>query len=413
MSTWAIILAAGQGSRLAPATNNEKKQFLLWRERPLFWHAARTFSRVARLFGLVFVFPENDFLAAQEQVIDLDAQDGLNLPWLCVTGGSRRQDSVANGLAVLPPDCDTVLVHDAARPFAGATLCNALLEALETGASAVIPALPVSDTIKRVSAPEADGSPPSVAETLPRAELRAVQTPQAFALDVLRQAHQRAEAEGWDVTDDASMVERLGIPVRVIPGEERNVKITTPKDLELLADGERASCAPLVRVTGWGYDVHRYVSGDAPKARPMKLGGVPVPTGPSGVHIQAHSDGDVLLHALTDALLGCLGQGDIGERFPDTDPAWENANSAVLLDVVLQDGLERGLALEHVDCTVIAQIPKIAPHKQTIRDNLAKLLKLPIARVNVKATTEEGLGFTGSKQGIKAVAVVTATLPAE
>jgi len=407
MTTWAIILAAGQGSRLAEATGGARKQFLMWRKRPLFWHAARTFARVPRLFGLVFVFPESDFLTAQETVIDLDSQDELGLPWLCVTGGARRQDSVACGLQALPPDCDAVLVHDGARPFASAALCNSLLDALEAGAQAAIPALPVPDTIKRVT-PEGD----LVTETLQRRELRAVQTPQAFSLSLLRQAHQRAATEGWEVTDDASMVEQLGLSVATVPGEERNVKITTPADLELLADPAPAATAALP-VTGWGYDVHRYVPADAPKARPLKFGGVPVPSGQSGVHVQAHSDGDVLLHALTDALLGCIGEGDIGDRFPDSDPAWENANSAVLLDAVLQDCLARGLAISHVDCTIIAQVPKIGPHKRQIRESIARLLHLPPARVNVKATTEEGLGFTGSKHGVKAVAVVTGQLAEE
>ncbi len=406
MSTWAIILAAGQGKRLAHLTGDTRKQFLLYKERPLFWHAARTFARAPRLFGLVFVFPQELLLFAQETVIDLDNEDQLGLPWLCIAGGARRQDSVAQGLAALPPDCSHVLVHDGARPFASAKLCNALLDELEAGAPAVVPALPVSDTVKRV-APESG----IVAETLMRDELRAVQTPQAFVLDILRQAHQRAAAENWDVTDDASMVERLGRDVRTVPGDEQNVKITTPKDLELLTKSQQPTASQRIHVSGWGYDVHRYVAADAPQARPIKLGGVLIPSGQAGLHVQAHSDGDVLLHALIDALLGCLGAGDIGERFPDTDPAWSNANSSVLLDDVLQECLARGLSISHVDCTIIAQAPKLAPHKQLIRDNLSRLLKLEPFQVNVKATTEEGLGFTGHKQGLKAVAMVTGSLP--
>lgn len=399
MSTWAIILAAGSGSRLAAMGIDEKKQFLQWKTRPLYWHSVLTLARVPRVFGLVLVFPEQELLPEQERVIELTGQDGLGLPWLAVAGGARRQDSVANGLAALPPDCDAVLVHDAARPFASPALCNALLDALlapDSLAHGVIPALPVPDTIKQVHGPR-------VLQTLQRSELRAVQTPQAFRLRSLRRAHLEAAAKGWEVTDDASMLERLGLEVLTVAGEEGNVKITTPKDLRLLQEQEPTrQVAP---ACGWGYDVHRYVAEGTAKARPMKLGGVPISGAPL---VQAHSDGDVLLHALTDALLGCIGQGDIGERFPDSDPSLENMNSAVFLDMVLQDLLGQGLRLEHVDCTVIAQIPRIAPHKQLIRDNLSKLLHLPVERVNVKATTEEGLGFTGEKKGIKAVAMVMA-----
>ena len=414
MTTWAIILAAGQGSRLKSAGLQEKKQFLLWKERPLFWHAARTFARVPRIFGMVFVFPEADFIAAQEHVINLDNEEGLGLPWLCVTGGPRRQDSVACALAALPSDCTRVLVHDAARPFASARLCNALLDVLEQhDISGAIPVVPLHDTVKRVELAERpDAARCVMVETLPRNELRAVQTPQAFRLEDLRTAHARAAAMGWEVTDDASMLERLDLTVAGVPGEEGNVKITTPKDLDLLVPQSPAPGAPSRRhVSGWGYDVHRYVPADHPKARPMKLGGVPIMTGQNGPHILAHSDGDVLLHALTDALLGCLGQGDIGDRFPDTDPALDNVPSCVLLDMVLQDALSQELHIEHVDLTLIAQIPKIAPHKQNISDNIAKLLHLSAKQVNVKATTEEGLGFTGEKKGIKAVALVNAYFP--
>ncbi len=406
MSTWAVILAAGQGSRLAEAGLKDKKQFLQWRERPLFWHAARTFAGVPGIFGLVFVFPEAEFLAAQERVIDLDGSDGLNLPWLCVTGGARRQDSVACALAALPPDCTRVLIHDAARPFVSPPLCNTLLEALASGAVAAIPVLPLSDTVKRVT-PAPDGGL-LVAETLPRHELRAVQTPQAFALAPLREAHARAAAEDWEVTDDASLLERLGHAVLTVPGEADNVKITTVKDLELL-QGEHDARPRTRPVTGWGYDVHRYANHpQAPKARPMKLGGIPIPGAPL---VLAHSDGDVLLHALTDALLGCLGGGDIGDRFPDSDPILDNVPSCVLLDKVLQEGLARGLRLHHADLTLVAQVPRIAPHKVAIRENVARLLGLAVERVNVKATTEEGLGFTGEKLGLKAVAVLTGELP--
>ena len=405
MTVWSIILAAGQGARLAQAAGGVKKQFIRWRDAPLFWHAARTFARVPRVKGLVFVFPPQDIDAVGQELKDLYAAHHPGLPYVLAAGGTRRQDSVRNGLAVLPDTCTHVLVHDSARPFATASLVAACLDALAAGAGAVIPAIAVTDTIKRVAPgePGASGAlkPLTVLETIPRSALRAVQTPQGFSLPVLREAHAAATAGGWDVTDDASMVEQLGRPVIVIPGEESNTKITTPEDLAML----RNDTAAPIPLTGWGYDVHRYAPHKDRPSRPMKLGGVAIPNAPE---IIAHSDGDVLLHALTDALLGLVGAGDIGDRFPDSDPAFENMNSAIFANEALQDVHAAGITITHVDLTIIAQIPKIAPHKPLIRKSIARLLALDEQRVNVKATTEEGLGFTGEKKGIKAVAVVTA-----
>lgn len=392
MNAWAIVLAAGSGSRMADAGLAERKQFLPLGGRPLYWASARTLARVPRLKGLVLVFPPSELAARCAELDDILAAEPLGAPCRSVAGGERRQDSVAAALAALPRDCAAVLVHDAARPFASAGLASRLLDALEAGEEAVIPGVPLKDTVKRVAGGRVAGTPP-------RAELVAVQTPQAFRLSLLREAHAAAAREGWDVTDDAMLAERLGRPVAVVPGEEDNVKITTPEDLRLLAG---ANPAPLP-CAGWGYDVHKYGPG-----RPMKLGGVPIPGGPEVV---AHSDGDVLLHAVTDAVLGCLGAGDIGAHFPDTDPANAGLESAIFLNEAMLLADKAGLILTHADVTVIAQVPKLAPHRDQIRDSLARLLRLSVARVNVKFTTEEGLGFTGQKLGIKAAACVSGLLP--
>ena len=386
---WGIILAAGSGTRLADASGGVRKQYLEYRGAPLFWRSARTFSRVAGLRGLVFVFPPDDADEMEKRVRQYFKSEDLGLRWRVCAGGERRQDSVRNGLGALPKECDGVLVHDAARPFASARLVAGLIEALHNGARGVIPAIEVTDTVKRV----ADGV---VAGTLNRAELRAVQTPQAFETPLLREAHERALAEGWEVTDDASMVERLA-EVAVIPGERGNVKITTPEDLARLE--ERKVTVPCV---GWGYDVHRF---GGENDRPMRLGGVPIPGGPA---IVAHSDGDVLLHALTDAVLGTYGGGDIGTHFPDTDPKFSGADSAVLLTETLAMARAAGARVVHADLTVIAQVPKLAPYAAQIAKNVCRLLGLEPHQVNFKATTEEKLGFTGEKKGIKAVATVTA-----
>ncbi|WP_461209334.1 2-C-methyl-D-erythritol 4-phosphate cytidylyltransferase [Desulfocurvus sp. DL9XJH121] len=393
MTTWAVLLAAGSGTRMAAAGLPRSKQFLIWRGLPLYWQGASVLARVARISGLVLVFSPDQFETARAEAEDLARDHPLRLPWRFAVGGERRQDSVLNALAALPGDCDRVLVHDAARPFASAALAARLLDALDLGARAVVPAVAVADTVKRV-VPGGAGAE-VVAETLPRVELRAVQTPQAFDLALLRQAHAFCGERGLAVTDDASMIEAMGAEVAVVPGEETNKKITTPEDLAMLASDEPA---PLP-VTGWGYDVHKYGPG-----RPMVLGTVPIPGGPE---VQAHSDGDVLLHALADALLGCLGRGDIGEHFPDTDQRYKGIQSSVLVNEVLAMAREDGLRLTHADLTLVCQTPRLSPYKEQIRDAVARLLVLDKGRVNVKATTEEGLGFTGSGQGIKAVACVT------
>ncbi len=399
MNLWAVILAAGQGTRLAQAGVKDKKQFLNYQGKPLFWNSALTFARVPVITGLIFVFPEKEFLAAQEMVIELDNQDGLGLPWLAVVGGERRQDSVQRGLVALPPDCTHVFIHDAARPFFSAALAQNLADALGT-ADAVIPGIAVTDTVKEVSEEQVKGTPD-------RSQLRAIQTPQAFKLDLLFEAHAFVNENQLDVTDDASMVEAINGSVRVIPGEENNIKITNASDLELL--DPLVACEPnvsqvIVPRVGWGYDVHRFTGPETKDAREFRLGGVPIPNGPC---VKAHSDGDVLLHALADALLGCFCGGDIGALFPDNDPQFDNISSAILLNEVLEKMYQAGFEPAHADLTIITQIPKISPWREQIRKSVATLLRVDPGVVNVKATTEEKLGFTGEKKGIKAVAIVT------
>ncbi|MEG1610602.1 MAG: 2-C-methyl-D-erythritol 4-phosphate cytidylyltransferase [Bilophila sp.] len=386
---WTVILAGGSGSRLANATGGLPKQFLDWRGAPLYWQSALLFARCA-VDGLVFVFPAECVDAEQARITALMQHIDVKLPWKAVGGGALRQDSVRKGLAALPDTCTQVLIHDAARPFASSALVNRVLERLHK-APGVVPGVPVTDTIKTVQQGVVTATPD-------RNTLVAVQTPQGFDLTVLLQAHAVAERESWTVTDDASVLERCGYPVCVVEGELENRKITTPKDLEMLDTiDERVPCV------GYGYDVHRYAQEPAANARPMRLGNVLIPESPA---VLAHSDGDVLLHALMDALLGCVGAGDIGQHFPDTDPAYENSSSAMLLENVL--ALVRPtMRITHVDLTIIAQIPKINPHREKIRTSVAALLGLETTAVNLKATTEEGLGFTGEGLGIKAVAVVT------
>lgn len=387
---WGVVLAAGQGSRMAQATGGEAKQFLPYRGAPLWWHPARAMAASPLVHGLVFVFPAGRLDAAEAQALALNAKESLGVPLRFAEGGERRQDSVRHALDVLPESCESVLIHDGARPFLRTALVTKVAAALrEGGISGVIPGVPVTDTVKET---DASGL---VARTPERETLRAVQTPQAFMLSQLREAHARADAEGWSVTDDASLLERCHLPVLVVDGDRDNVKITNPQDLALLSEQK-----PLLPCCGYGYDVHAYGGN-----RPLTLGGVEIG---GEFLILAHSDGDVLLHALMDAVLGCFAGGDIGRLFPDSDPAFDNVSSVVLLDRVMTLAAEANVRLVHVDLTVVAQKPKLAPKADAIRRNVARLLDLPLDHVAFKATTEEKLGFTGELRGIKAVALVTA-----
>lgn len=403
MHIWAIILAAGQGSRLQKECGTCKKQFLKWGGLPLFWHSALSLSLVPKISGVVFVFPQQDFTEACTLVEELctgqnfgtDCTKKFALDYKCVTGSKERQDSVYAGLAALPARCTHVLVHDSARPFTTPALTQSLIAELENGHDAVIPGLPLSDTIKVID------NNSTVVATPARSSLRAVQTPQAFRLDALVYGHKQAKAAGWQVTDDASILEQCGMPVKVISGEAANIKITNPQDLVFLSDREKKNMInQLVPCVGTGYDVHSYGG-----TRDFILGGVSINS--TDIKVKAHSDGDVLLHALMDALLGCAAAGDIGQLFPDNNEAYDNANSSMLLSEVMELIRAKDIELTHADITIIAQVPKIAPFSAQIKRNVAHLLHLSENCVNIKATTEEGLGFTGNKLGIKALATVT------
>ena len=390
LNIYGILLAAGKGTRMMCATHSIPKQFLELNGLPLYMHSVRTMAALPDLRGFIVVVPYGEMERCRREL----AAAAFALPWTLAPGGERRQDSVANALDELQkwaPEASAVLIHDTARPFASARLMSTVADALHAGAEAVIPGIAVVDTIKECE----QGF---VSRTPDRSTLRAVQTPQGFLLQSLRRAHVLAREQNWDVTDDAMLLERCARPVRIVEGEASNVKITNPEDLRLLTARNQQS--PRLACTGFGYDVHRYGPG-----RPMKLGGVPIQGAPEVV---AHSDGDVLLHALMDAILGCMGAGDIGSLFPDSDPALDGIESGILLAEVLKKSEEAGVTLLHADCTLIAQIPKIAPHREHIKKNLCRLLQLPPEAVSVKATTEEHLGFTGEKKGIKAVAVVSA-----
>jgi len=313
-----------------------------------------------------------------------------------VHGGASRQESVLHGLESLADAAPArVLIHDGARPFVDAATIDRVLAALDSHPGA-IPAIPVADTLKR------EGSGRAIAETVGRTGLWRAQTPQGFRFPDILAAH-RAAAGSAEASDDAAVMERAGQSVALIDGNPENVKVTTQDDL---TRAERWLAGAAETRVGQGFDVHRFA--DTPG--PVMLCGVPVD---HDFGLAGHSDADVGLHVVVDALLGALGEGDIGHHFPPSDPQWKGADSARFVDRALEIAQARGARLIHVDVTLICEQPKIGPHRPVMARRIAELLQLPESRVSVKATTTEGLGFTGRREGIAAQAAVTVQLPAE
>lgn len=322
------------------------------------------------------------------------AAGALPKGWISADPGAERQQSVANALAALTDweDDALLLVHDAARPGVSAEIMDRLLAAL-ADAEAAIPTLPVPDTLVEQAHDEAG-------EVVDRSALARVQTPQAFRLGTLRRAH--AEAVEAAATDDAQLVRRLGLAVAAVPGDARLHKLTYAEDMAILS-GLLGINAMTRTAVGMGYDVHRLVAD-----KPLWIGGIEIAYNHG---LEGHSDADVGLHALTDAILGALADGDIGDHFPPSDPQWRGAASHRFLAFAGSRVAERGGRIDHVDLTIIAEAPKIGPHRSAMRARIAEILAIPVERVSVKATTTERLGFTGRREGIAAQATATLKLP--
>lgn len=375
----AVIVAAGAGSRAGRAKQWEPlagKAVVRWPMEAL---------RVAGVRRLVVVAGRGDVDYARRLLSLLDCE--------VVEGGATRAQSVRAGLAALAVDApEAVLVHDAARPFLSPDVVRRLLAALD-GAEGAVPALPVADTLKR-------GDGEAVAATLPRDGLWRAQTPQAFRYARLVAAHDAWPA-GDEMTDDAAALEADGGRVALVAGDPMLMKLTYPEDFamaEALAGRMRRT-----RV-GQGYDAHRFGPGSS-----VWLCGVEIPHDRSLV---GHSDADAGLHALTDALLGAMGEGDIGHYFPPSDPQWKGASSDRFLLYAAQVLAKRGGSVANVDITLICEQPKIGPHREAMRGRVAELLGLPLDAVSVKATTTEGMGFTGRGEGLAAQAIVSVEMPA-
>ena len=382
----AVVLAAGRGLRVG---GDLPKQYRQIRGEAVIRASLAAFGRHQEVARVQPVIQREDLPLFQSATAGLDL-----LP--PVQGGATRQASVRAGLEALSGTApDIVLVHDAARPFLSSGLISrAIAAAAETGAA--IPALAVTDTIKRV---EADGR---VAETLDRTTLRSVQTPQAFRFSVLLEAHRRAAAAGHDdFTDDAALAEWAGLPVTVFAGEPGNTKLTSAEDF---AQAEATELTALTDVrTGNGFDVHAFTDGDH-----VWLAGVRIPHSRG---LLGHSDADAPLHALVDAILGALADGDIGQHFPPSDPQWRGAPSDVFLKFAAERVRSRGGRIAHLDLTIVCEEPRIGLHRDAMRARIAEIAGLSPERVGVKATTSERLGFTGRSEGIVAMATATIRLP--
>jgi len=383
MTTAALIVAAGRGTRAGFAL---PKQYQALGGSPILRRTVTQFAHHPGVdFVQVVIHPDDS-----EKFGESTAGMGLPEP---VFGGDTRQKSVFNGLEAIgrQPGIDSVLIHDAARPFVSSGLISRVLDGLK-GAPGVIPVLPISDTVKRI-----DG--PRIGETVDRSNLVRAQTPQGFRLSEILAAHRAVDGE--NLTDDAAVAEHAGLNVLTVPGDENNFKITTADDLGR-AESILANARSDIRA-GNGFDVHRFTDGDH-----VMLCGIKVPHNQG---LEGHSDADVGLHAITDAILGALGAGDIGMHFPPGDPRWANADSAAFLKHAGQMVLDRDGIIGHLDVTLICERPKVGPHREAMVARIAEILSLAPDRVSVKATTTEGLGFTGRREGIAGMATATIRLP--
>jgi 2-C-methyl-D-erythritol 4-phosphate cytidylyltransferase/2-C-methyl-D-erythritol 2,4-cyclodiphosphate synthase len=377
----AIIAAGGRGVRVGGA---RPKQFLALGGRPILQRSVEAFLSSDRIAEIVVALPSD--LAASIP----DYLQHRGKPVHVVEGGERRQDSVANACARMSGDADVVVIHDAARPLVTSDLIGRTVDAAARYGAAIA-ALPVSDTVKR------GGADRFIVETIPRNEVFLAQTPQAFRVDVLRAA--LAQAAAFDATDEAMLAERAGHRVHLVEGDPRNLKITTADDLataERLVGGSGADGAQMLRI-GNGYDLHRLVEG-----RRLILGGVTIPFERG---LQGHSDADVVCHAVTDAILGAAAAGDIGRYFPDTDAAWKDADSLVLLSRAAAVVADAGFTIGNVDIVVIAQRPKLLPYIDQMRTNLARALNIRAEHVSIKGKTNEGVDSMGAGDSIAAHAV--------
>ncbi|MBW6420034.1 bifunctional 2-C-methyl-D-erythritol 4-phosphate cytidylyltransferase/2-C-methyl-D-erythritol 2,4-cyclodiphosphate synthase [Rhizobium sp. XQZ8] len=389
MTIGVVIVAAGRGER-AGSPEEGPKQYRRIGGRPVIARTLERFLSWPRSGPVVVVIHPDDAALYAAAVADVDGAADV----ITTFGGETRQRSVYEGLTALSGTGAThVMIHDAARPFVDHDMLDRVAAALDAGHDGVLPAMPVTDTLKR------GGSDGLVHETVPRAGLYAAQTPQTFLLSSIRTAHEKAAAlRREDFTDDASIAEWAGLPVALVEGSVDNVKLTVKRDIAMADEKLSQMSFPDVR-TGNGYDVHQLEPGDG-----VTLCGVFIP---HDFKLSGHSDADVAIHALTDALLATCGAGDIGDHFPPSDMQWRGAASKIFLAHAAKIVRERGGIITNADISLIAEAPKVAPHRDAMRQNLAEILGITVDRCSVKATTNEKMGFVGRGEGIAAIATAT------
>lgn len=387
-----IIAAGGRGSRFGAAL---PKQYALLAGKPVLRRTLEVFLALPELLSLTVVV-DPDHRGLYEEAVQ-----GLS-PVNVVSGGQDRKSSVYNGLLNISSggSDNLVLIHDAARPLVTKELVYNLVQEMQ-GAQAATLAVPVTDTLLYSSG---QAEAPLCGTPAKREDLWSLQTPQAFRLGVIKKAHQAGA--GVSATDDTALVTALGIPVKLVTGSRRNFKLTYPEDLNMAEQMIKTNENLEIR-TGFGFDVHRFANSDiSPKN--IRLCGVDIAFDRS---LEGHSDADVGLHALTDALLGAMGEADIGTHFPPSDDRWKGSDSAVFLQHAHMLLKDKGGRLINADITLICEAPKIGPHRAVIVERIATILGVSPCRINIKATTTEKLGFTGRKEGIAAQAVVSVSLP--
>ncbi|WP_380052341.1 bifunctional 2-C-methyl-D-erythritol 4-phosphate cytidylyltransferase/2-C-methyl-D-erythritol 2,4-cyclodiphosphate synthase [Falsihalocynthiibacter sp. SS001] len=374
----ALIVAAGKGSRMGGDAAAPAKQFRTLAGQSVLAHTVARFAQHPSVHSIIVVAPKG------EQQL---AQDSIDTDVTIVEGGASRSASVANGLAALPEECTHVLIHDGARPLVSAEIIDGVIEALHSSKAAA-PALAVTDALWR-------GKEDRVIAPTSREGLYRAQTPQGFEIAAIRTAHSAPS----DAADDVELALAHGLDVTITQGHEDNIKLTYPADFERAERIIAARKTTMDIRVGNGFDVHRFGDGDH-----VTLCGIEVPFSRG---LQGHSDADVGMHAVTDAIYGALAMGDIGQHFPPSDPQWKGAASHIFLRHAVDLAHSQGFEISNADCTLICEHPKIGPHAPDMRAKMAEIMGMDVTRVSVKATTSERLGFTGRGEGIASIATIT------
>lgn len=386
MKTVALIPAGGVGKRLK---SRIAKQYLLLDALPILVHTLKVFQKSKEIDEIILALPPEDLVYMRQELAEKYSLTKVN----AVAGGRERQDSVKNCLMAIEDECGLVVIHDAVRPFVTEELIEQVIAAArDTGAA--ISGVRIKDTVKAIK----ENS--MIENTVSRTNLWLAQTPQVFEYELLKRAYEKAYNDNFYGTDDAALVERMGEKVKMVEGSYENIKITTNEDM-LIADALMQKGNKVALRSGFGYDSHRFAAD-----RKLILGGVEIPY-EKGLY--GHSDADALIHAICDALLGAAGAGDIGRHFPDNDPDYKNISSMILLEKVKIIIKSKNFDITNIDATVVMESPKLGPYAGQMVSNLARVLKISENCINIKAKTNEGMGFTGRNEGVAVFAVTTLT----